>query len=494
MSSSWNCHTCTFVNPSDTLTCNMCGSANPSPAPSTTLPCPICNQPQPIANIESHVNACLSGGGSAPPAAPHAPVMTPPGSVIDLTSSKSFKSLTSTEQVHLLQRALGLHPSSGSYQQQMLSILSDIKQAVNAEEAEESASQALGSFQWEYQTRNGQWVRFSIEHNISIESDRRSNKQTAEIIDQSGQTMIINFATHRDNRGVAVRPMPMPEESKSDRSSSSSTSTPTPQKTTFHFQSSSSSSCGACMCSFDNQETVQFTVSGCGHSVLCTDCMTKYIATKITEKDIFPWLKCPQENCNQDLQCVDLLNACVRHNSSSSSSSSSSASRPLLTSLCTTYLEKWIVRYPEWTPCTSSSCTFGFLVTNSMENKRLSCEVCGTAQTVQRKKEEHDESLKNMIADGTLRPCPTCQLLTMKEFGVCNVIDCQQCSIVWNWRTRETGRTTRELKQKARSRGTLWEAGELAYQQNLQRTNKKEFVKLLERNGVKYDPNYRRGM
>jgi hypothetical protein len=39
----------------------------------------------------------------------------------------------------------------------------------------------------------------------------------------------------------------------------------------------------------------------------------------------------------------------------------------------------------------------------------------------------------------------------------------------------------------------LWEAGELAYQQNLQRTNKKEFVKLLERNGVKYDPNYRRG-
>ena len=81
----------------------------------------------------------------------------------------------------------------------------------------------------------------------------------------------------------------------------------------------------------------------------------------------------------------------------------------------------------------------------------------------------------------------------MKEYGVCNVIECQQCSIVWNWRNRQTGRTTTELKQKARARGTLWEPGELQYQSNLQRTNKAEFVKLLERNGVKYDPHYRRG-
>lgn len=66
-------------------------------------------------------------------------------------------------------------------------------------------------------------------------------------------------------------------------------------------------------------------------------------------------------------------------------------------------------------------------------------------------------------------------------------------SIVWNWKTNETGRTSRELKQKARNNGTLWGHGELAYQQNLQQSNKKEFIALLERNGVKYDPNYRRG-
>jgi len=35
--------------------------------------------------------------------------------------------------------------------------------------------------------------------------------------------------------------------------------------------------------------------------------------------------------------------------------------------------------------------------------------------------------------------------------------------------------------------------GELSYQQDLQRRNPKEFQALLERNGIKYDPNYVRG-
>jgi hypothetical protein len=35
--------------------------------------------------------------------------------------------------------------------------------------------------------------------------------------------------------------------------------------------------------------------------------------------------------------------------------------------------------------------------------------------------------------------------------------------------------------------------GELSYQQELQRSNLPEFIALLERNGVTYDPNYVRG-
>ena len=63
----------------------------------------------------------------------------------------------------------------------------------------------------------------------------------------------------------------------------------------------------------------------------------------------------------------------------------------------------------------------------------------------------------------------------------------------WNWRTRETGKSGSELKQRARSMGTLWEAGELHYQMALEQSDPAAFKALLERNGMEYDPNYRRG-
>lgn len=86
-----------------------------------------------------------------------------------------------------------------------------------------------------------------------------------------------------------------------------------------------------------------------------------------------------------------------------------------------------------------------------------------------------------------------CCLLQMKDKGMCNVMHCGKCGIYWNWKTRETGTSSSQLKNKARRNGTLWEPGELRYQQELQRNNLPEFKKLLERNGIKYDPNYVRG-
>jgi len=92
-----------------------------------------------------------------------------------------------------------------------------------------------------------------------------------------------------------------------------------------------------------------------------------------------------------------------------------------------------------------------------------------------------------------MRRCPKCEFPTLKDKGICNVIQCSSCSIWWNWASRVTGNTSAELKNRARRDGTLWQPGELDYQRRLERENLPEFIALLARNGIKYDPNYRRG-
>lgn len=81
----------------------------------------------------------------------------------------------------------------------------------------------------------------------------------------------------------------------------------------------------------------------------------------------------------------------------------------------------------------------------------------------------------------------------MKEFGMCNIMDCGKCGVFWNWRTGESATDSSTLKQMARNNGTLWEPGNLEFQQRLQRDNLPEFISLLKRNGINYDPNYSRG-
>ena len=171
------------------------------------------------------------------------------------------------------------------------------------------------------------------------------------------------------------------------------------------------------------------------------------------------------------------------------------------------FLRKLLVRNPEWVPCTNTGggglfgrggggapCPYGFLVNAQNENKRVKCPLCARAQKVVRVAAAPDPALDAMVADGTMRPCPKCRFLTLKEFGVCNVIQCQQCAIWWNWSSpHETGRSAKELKARARRSGSLWGAGELSFQQTLQQTDPAAFKALLERNGIAYDPNYQRG-
>jgi len=240
---------------------------------------------------------------------------------------------------------------------------------------------------------------------------------------------------------------------------------------------------------------------------------------RIREKDVLPFVRCPEPNCKVNLQPFELLRAELGGDQ--------------FCALLVIHTTKTLSRESDWVSCATEKCDNGFLLeplptpslpvasvpppssgkmtwrmrrtaaeaappsaapaVPKVKPVKLTCSVCNKEQMVQRKPEELDDEFKKMIKDGTLRPCPKCNHMTMKEYGVCNVIECVKCAIWWNWRTLETGSTSQELKHRARSAGTLWEAGELAYQQKLERTDVKKFKDLLARNGMKYDPNYNRG-
>lgn len=280
-----------------------------------------------------------------------------------------------------------------------------------------------------------------------------------------------------------------------------------------------STMCLVCYCDFE-PDSPAVKVSGCGHTTACQTCFTEYLKHRIKDKDILPYIPCPAENCHVALQPKNLYGNGV--------------SDDVLRTLMVTHLVKLLARENNWVECTQKNCSFGFLLPPqaekdkqedsdafmkavaqqweknqgkgilrkgnlgkvSVQSKKIQkkkCNVCGTSQIVKRKTQVLDPSFKKMLEEGKIRPCPKCKHLTMKEYGICNVIQCAKCSIWWNWKSRETGTSSRQLKQRARMNGSLWMPGELNFQRDLQQKDPQKFKDLLERNGMKYNPNYVRG-
>jgi len=233
-------------------------------------------------------------------------------------------------------------------------------------------------------------------------------------------------------------------------------------------------------CYAEDVELVQM-MGSCQHEMICEDCFHQYLIVRIRDSEIMPWIVCPAESCSIPCHVKTILD----HGRLKSTE---------LLQFISTYMNKKLARNENFISCQTAGCLSGFLQFGKPKKEHVTCDICQTKQTVEKGKDgELDAEFEKMIKDGQLRECPACKLLTMKEKGLCNVIECTRCGIWWNWRTKETGRDAKELKQRGRYNGTLWEPGELAYQQYLQRSNLPEFKALLERNGVKYNPNYIRG-
>eukprot|EP01083_Nonionella_stella_P188053 692369_1 len=240
--------------------------------------------------------------------------------------------------------------------------------------------------------------------------------------------------------------------------------------------------CSVCYC---ESELIQMKTH-CAHCMICKECFVQYLRITITEDEhIIPWLLCPAQDCKAPIHYTLLLQY---------------ANTSDLYSFGASFVYKHLQRCSYWLDCPDGldkKCKFGWIVMDDAQSKciELKCDACGCRHELKEEamNKRKDDGFAALIASGVMRECPKCSYPAMKDYGMCNVMHCGKCSAYWNWQTKEFGSSTNEVKLKARREGTLWEPGELSYQQNLQNNDLSQFVALLARNGIKYDPNYRRG-
>jgi hypothetical protein len=455
------------------------------------------------------------------------------------SEAASLTSLKSVEIYNLYGRALQAHgalaaaagaagpAAAGGAAAEVSALLDRLYNHVCAESAADRLSVAAGVHTWAHSWGGGRvrrggfgfgfgggggggggdgggadsWTPFSDSDNMTIESERRRGQPRATLtLVPGGERVVVDFATmqllDRASGGAMAR-VAARAAGCGDGGAGGGAAVAT--------MDADDEACALCCEDFgdDVDEVERFTSTRCGHSPMCTECWARHVATLITEdggEAVSGWVRCQAIGCECELPVADIVAATTQH--------PTLLPPATLALLPLTFLRKLVVRNPEWVPCANAGggsgffggaasaapCLYGFLVTVRNENKRVKCPLCAKAQKVVRVADAPDPALEAMVADGTMRPCPKCRFLTLKEFGVCNVIQCQRCAIWWNWaHPDETGRSSKELKDRARRSGSLWGAGELSFQQTLQQTDPAAFKALLERNGIAFDPNYRRG-
>ena len=250
-------------------------------------------------------------------------------------------------------------------------------------------------------------------------------------------------------------------------------------------QESTNTVCKVCYCDTKDDQDMELIAMNkyCSHCMICRDCFIQYLNITIKEdENILPWILCPAQDCKAPIDIQLLIKYICIDN---------------LYKFGLSFINKHLQRTSFWIECpdlNDKQCKFGWIMIDELkEDIDLKCKSCECNHKLKKENERKDDGFDSLIKSGIMRECPQCNYPAMKDYGMCNVMHCGKCGIYWNWRTKETGTSTNEVKQKARSDGTLWEPGELSYQQNLQNDNLPEFIALLARNGIKYDPNYRRG-
>ena len=218
-----------------------------------------------------------------------------------------------------------------------------------------------------------------------------------------------------------------------------------------------------------------------GNSAICLVCLQEHIKCKINEGEVTPWIRSPCYNfTNQPLtpgNVLLLLDATPSPNHRSEH-------RKLIHNFIKVYCRQIAQQHLKEDFLVCTECEFGLC--KSQNPTIQHCPNC----SVELPTIVIDDTMQKMLDNGSMRKSSCCGQLHHKQYGVCNVIQCQGCNMYFNWNSNDFGKDSKELKQKARDANTLWQPGEQEYQANLRATDEQAFIELLKSNGVDYDPNY----
>merc|ERR1712096_89082 len=177
------------------------------------------------------------------------------------------------------------------------------------------------------------------------------------------------------------------------------------------YKHDNSPACIACCIPFNNEDDSEAPLVPAwlpdicgGDNFICESCLARDISLKIKEDDVMPWIRTPALSNNQHVPTSVLCKL---------------ISAEELYYFASVLMSKKLKRNSNWVACQKDDCLFGYLGDQDVD-------VCGFCSE-QQHKADTDPYLEKMIEDGTMRSCPDCNHLALKDFGICNVIQCGEC-------------------------------------------------------------------
>ena len=240
--------------------------------------------------------------------------------------------------------------------------------------------------------------------------------------------------------------------------------------------------CSTCLVDFGGSVTpAHLSAEAGGNNTICVDCLRAHLTVKIEEESVTPWICSPCLNfTSQPLSAGNVLLLWDAY----PNPNHAAQNRKLILNFIKLHCRQRAQQELKDDFVVCDKCEFG--VCKSSNPTIHDCPNCLVPLPVV----VIDDTMQKMLDDGSMRKAPCCGQLHVKQHGVCNIIQCQACNMFFNWSSNDVGKDSKVLKQKARQANTLWQPGEQEFQANLAATDKQAFIKLLEDNGVKYDPNY----